>query len=115
MQSAIPSHVQPDVVWDNNFVAFLGELDDPYLAGARLHDGPRVIWATNASFGMPSWIFVSHEAVAEGFANGRKFSSLLGALVLMFIFMKVVYVSLPLGTEPFSAVSLWLLATMGVH
>ena len=42
-------------------------------------------------------------------------SSVLGSLVLMFIFMKVVYVSLPLGVEPFSAVSLWLLATMGVH
>lgn len=42
-------------------------------------------------------------------------SSVLGSLLLMFIFMKVVYISLPLGTEPFSAVSLWLLATMGVH
>ncbi|MCM2306176.1 MAG: tripartite tricarboxylate transporter TctB family protein [Sulfuritalea sp.] len=42
-------------------------------------------------------------------------ASVLGALGLMFIFMKVVYVSLPLGVEPFSAVSLWLLATMGVH
>ncbi|MDP3514859.1 MAG: tripartite tricarboxylate transporter TctB family protein [Sulfuritalea sp.] len=42
-------------------------------------------------------------------------ASVLGSLGLMFIFMKVVYVSLPLGTEPFSAVSLWLLATMGVH
>jgi putative tricarboxylic transport membrane protein len=42
-------------------------------------------------------------------------SSVLGSLALVFIFMKVVYVSLPLGTEPFSAVSLWLLAIMGVH
>ena len=42
-------------------------------------------------------------------------SSLLGSLGLMFIFMKVVYVSLPLGVEPFSTVSLWLLKTMGVH
>lgn len=42
-------------------------------------------------------------------------ASVLGALALIFIFMKVVYVSLPLGVEPFSAVSLWLLATMGVH
>jgi putative tricarboxylic transport membrane protein len=42
-------------------------------------------------------------------------SSVLGSLGLMFVFMKVVYVSLPLGTEPFSAVSLWLLAIMGVH
>lgn len=42
-------------------------------------------------------------------------SSVLGALALIFIFMKVVYVSLPLGVEPFSAVSLWLLRIMGVH
>ena len=42
-------------------------------------------------------------------------SSVLGALALVFIFMKVVYVSLPLGSEPFSAVSRWLLRVMGVH
>ncbi|MCB2079571.1 MAG: cytochrome P450 [Novosphingobium sp.] len=79
-RSQIPAHVPDAAVWDNDFVSFLGELDDPYLAGARLHDGPPVIWATNASFGMPSWIFVSNEAVQEGFANARKFSSLRGPL-----------------------------------
>lgn len=42
-------------------------------------------------------------------------SSVLGALGLIFIFMKVVYVSLPLGVEPFSAASLLLLRVMGVH
>jgi len=80
MRAAIPDHVPAEVVWDHDFVAFLGELDDPYLAGARLHDGPPLIWATNASFGMPSWIFVSNAAVQEGFANARKFSSLRGPL-----------------------------------
>ncbi len=80
MSENVPGHVPSEVVWDNDFVAYLSELDDPYLAGARLHDGPPVIWATNASFGMPSWIFVSNEAVQEGFANARKFSSLRGPL-----------------------------------
>ena len=42
-------------------------------------------------------------------------SSVLGALLLMFVFMKLVYVSLPLGTEPFSAVSIALLSLMGVR
>ena len=42
-------------------------------------------------------------------------ATLVATLELMFIFMKVVYVSLPLGVEPFSAVSLWLLKVMGVH
>lgn len=42
-------------------------------------------------------------------------ASLLGALLLLFIFMKLVYVSLPLGVAPFSAVSLALLSIMGVR
>jgi putative tricarboxylic transport membrane protein len=42
-------------------------------------------------------------------------ASLVGALLLMFIFMKLVYVSLPLGIAPFSAVSIALLAIMGVR
>jgi putative tricarboxylic transport membrane protein len=37
------------------------------------------------------------------------------ALFFMFLFMKVVYVSLPIGKEPFSAVSLALMALMGIH
>ncbi len=37
------------------------------------------------------------------------------ALFFMFLFMKVVYVSLPIGQEPFSAVSLALMALMGIH
>ncbi|MPZ44302.1 MAG: hypothetical protein GEV05_13015 [Betaproteobacteria bacterium] len=39
----------------------------------------------------------------------------LGALLLMFIFMKVVYVSLPIGEAPFSAVTLLLMQLMGIR
>ncbi|HYC13996.1 MAG TPA: tripartite tricarboxylate transporter TctB family protein [Stellaceae bacterium] len=42
-------------------------------------------------------------------------ASLCGALVFMFVFMKIVYVSLPIGREPFSAVSLLLMRLMGIH
>jgi putative tricarboxylic transport membrane protein len=42
-------------------------------------------------------------------------TSVLGSLVIMFIFMKIVYVSLPLGTGPFLALSTALLSVMGVH
>jgi putative tricarboxylic transport membrane protein len=41
--------------------------------------------------------------------------AIVGALVFMFIFMKVVYLSLPIGTEPFSAVSLLLMRLMGIR
>ena len=41
--------------------------------------------------------------------------SLIGTLVFMFMFMKVVYVSLPLGVEPFSQVSFLLMRLMGIR
>jgi cytochrome P450 len=78
--TAIPDHVPAENVWDKDFVAYLGELGDPYLAGARLHEGPSVLWVTNASYGMPSWVFTRHALVQEGFANARKFSSRRGPL-----------------------------------
>lgn len=42
-------------------------------------------------------------------------ASVLGSLAIMFIFMKIVYVSLPLGVGPFKVVSIALLAVMGVR
>ena len=41
--------------------------------------------------------------------------SLAGTLLLFFFFMKVAYVSLPIGRAPFSAVSLFLMQVMGVR
>jgi hypothetical protein len=41
-------------------------------------------------------------------------NSVVGTLVLVLIFMKLVYVSLPLGQEPFSLVSLFVLKLMGI-
>jgi len=39
----------------------------------------------------------------------------LGSLAFLFVFMKVVYVSLPLGQAPFSSVSLLLLQLLGIR
>lgn len=41
-------------------------------------------------------------------------NSVIGTLVLVFVFMKIVYVSLPLGQEPFLSVTLFVLRLMGV-
>jgi len=41
--------------------------------------------------------------------------SVLGTLLLLFFFMKVVYVSLPLGQEPFLQVTLLLMQLMGIR
>jgi putative tricarboxylic transport membrane protein len=42
-------------------------------------------------------------------------TSVLGAIGLMFVFMKLVYVSLPIGRPPFSAVMLTLMQLMGIR
>jgi putative tricarboxylic transport membrane protein len=41
-------------------------------------------------------------------------NSIIGTLVLVFIFMKIVYVSLPLGQGPFSSVTLFVLRLVGI-
>ena len=41
--------------------------------------------------------------------------SVIGTLVLLFIFMKLVYVSLPIGVAPFSEVTLFLMRLMGIR
>jgi putative tricarboxylic transport membrane protein len=41
-------------------------------------------------------------------------TSVIGSLAFMFMFMKVVYVSLPLGVEPFAQVSFLLMRVMGI-
>ena len=42
-------------------------------------------------------------------------ASLSGGLVFMFVFMKIVYVSLPLGVGPFGQVSVHLMQIMGIR
>jgi cytochrome P450 len=76
-----PDHVPPELVWDHDFAAFLSELDDPYLAAGRLHDGPGVLWVTNASNGKPAWVLTRHALIEEGFADWRRFSSRRGDLI----------------------------------
>jgi putative tricarboxylic transport membrane protein len=42
-------------------------------------------------------------------------TSVIGSLAFMFMFMKIVYVSLPLGIEPFAQVSIALMRVMGIR
>jgi len=42
-------------------------------------------------------------------------TSLLGSLAFVFVFMRVVYVSLPLGRGPFQQVSIWIFRLLGIH
>jgi putative tricarboxylic transport membrane protein len=42
-------------------------------------------------------------------------TAVIGSLAFMFVFQRIVYVSLPIGTPPFDAVALGLMRLMGIH
>jgi cytochrome P450 len=73
--ATVPSHVPSDLIWDHDINTFACELDDPYLALARLHDGPDIVWARVASRGEPGWVPTRFALLQELFVDARRFSS----------------------------------------
>jgi len=73
--ASIPSHVPPELVWDVDYDSFCREGDDPFLAAARLHDQPPIIYGTRVFFGGPAWIPTSHALIEEIFLHPEIFSS----------------------------------------
>jgi cytochrome P450 len=71
----IPDHVPAHLVWDRSLEDYCHELDDPFLAASRLHDGPDIFWCTNESYGQPGWVLTRHALVREAFVDHEHFSS----------------------------------------
>lgn len=71
----VPSHVPADLVWNNSLDAFTARGDDPFRAIAQLHDGPPLIWATDAAYGRPGWIATRHALIDEIFTDHDRFSA----------------------------------------
>jgi len=71
----VPDHVPDQLVWDHRLNDFTSELEDPYLAAARLHDGPDIIWATEASLGKPGWVLTRNAHIREVFIDYQHFTS----------------------------------------
>lgn len=71
---AIPDHVPPELVWDHSFDAYTAQGDDPWLAVTRLHEGPGIIWATDASYGRPGWVLTRNDLISEAFIDYEHFS-----------------------------------------
>jgi len=80
-KTSVPDHVPPELVWDHSLDKFNMELDDPFLAGCRLHEGPDIIWATEASHGQPGWVITRHDLIEEAFLDYEHFSSQRGSNV----------------------------------
>lgn len=72
----VPIHVPASLVWDDEIGRFTMELDDPYVAGARLHEGPEIVWSTHGYRGeQGAWMIVGFEAMREAFTDFERFSS----------------------------------------
>jgi len=98
LQGTVPDHVPDELVWDHGFAQFLYELEDPYLAAARLHEGPGVIWAKDASYGNPAWILTRHEHIKEAYADFEHFSSTRGRIIAAV--MEQDWMMLPVEADP---------------
>lgn len=75
----VPDHVPVDLVWNHSLNEFAHELDDPYIAASRLHDGPGIIWAREACLGKPGWVLTRHALIQEAFLDYEHFSSTRGS------------------------------------
>lgn len=71
----IPSHIPASLVWDRSFDAFTAGSDDPFLAVSVLHEGPELIWTTDAAYGRPGWIATRYDVIEEIFADHERFSA----------------------------------------
>jgi cytochrome P450 len=70
-----PDHVPSELFWDNSFDAYTKHGSDPFAAATRLHDGPLLIWASDAAYGRPGWIATRHALIDEILADHEKFSA----------------------------------------
>lgn len=88
-EARVPEHVPQELVRDINIQKFSSELADPYLAGARLHEGPDIFWATMAANGHPGWVLTRHALLQEAYADPEHFSSERADLAAMGINLKL--------------------------
>ena len=70
-----PDHVPEELIWPHKLDDFTSEMDDPYLAAARLHEGPGIIWAKEAALGKPGWVLTRHDLIREAYLDVGHFSS----------------------------------------
>lgn len=73
--AGVPARVPSELVWNHSFDAFTMEGDDPFLAVSRLHDGPGIIWVTDAAYGRPGWVVTRNDAICEVFIDWQHFSA----------------------------------------
>jgi cytochrome P450 len=70
-----PDHVPDELLWDHSLAEYTSEGDDPFMAAARLLDGPPLIFARAGTHGRPGWVIARHALLKEAFIDWETFSS----------------------------------------
>ncbi len=71
----VPATVPPDLVREVDFDVLTSQDNDPWRAVAQLHEGPPIVWMTEANFGRPGWVLTRHDVINEAFIDYEHFSS----------------------------------------
>ncbi|MET0371407.1 MAG: cytochrome P450 [Sphingobium sp.] len=71
----VPDHVPAHLVWNHDVNAFASELDDPFIAAARLHEGPDLVYSPGTKKGDPCWIPTRFKLMNDIYMDARRFSS----------------------------------------
>ena len=71
----IPATVPSNLVREIDFDLLSSRGDDPWRAVAELHEGPPIVWMTEANFGRPGWVLTRHDVISEAFIDFEHFSS----------------------------------------
>lgn len=74
-ESVFPDHVPPGLRWDHSLREFAHELDDPFLAVCRLHDGPDIFYGRDVTQERPGWVITRHALQQEALLDYKHFSS----------------------------------------
>jgi len=74
-EAGVPEHVPESLIWNRSFEEFNHEMDDPFLAASRLHEGPDIIWSPNTSHYRPGWILTRQVHIWEALNDYEHFSS----------------------------------------
>lgn len=87
------------------------------LAGGIALTGAYVALVQTLGFFTATVPYIALFLVVGGYRRARVIAavSIVGALLMLFFFMKVVYVSLPLGVPPFQQVTLMLMQLFGIR
>lgn len=72
---AFPDHVPETLRWDHAMGEYARDLDDPFEAVARLHDGPEIFYARIISQATPGWVIRSDALQREALLDYEHFTS----------------------------------------